>query len=83
MLLVSGSSLYIRNKATSEWLKQINFNSLIVALYPVKDGTNNLSKILCITESSLELLALSENGENIEQYHSNDLPSKPIRTNFS
>ena len=67
MLLASGSSLYVRNKATSAWLKQINFDSLIVALYPVKDGINNHSKILCITESSLELLVLSPNGEDIER----------------
>ena len=80
MLLANGSSLYVRNKATSEWLNQINFDSLIVALYPVKDDIN---KILCVTESSLELLVLAPNGENIEKDLSQKLPSKPIRTNLS
>ena len=84
LLLVNGRSCYIRNKKTSDWIRRINFASLITAIYPVKDAFSDQPKILCVTESSLELLVLEPNGENISYSTSScAIPGKLIRTNLS
>ena len=63
MLLVNGSSLYIWNKAKSEWKEQIKFESHIIAIYPFTQNMDGQDQVLCITESSLELLVVSTSEE--------------------
>ena len=58
ILLVNGSSLYIWNRTKSEWKEQINFDSRIVAIHPFKQNLDGQDQVLCITESSLELLVV-------------------------
>ena len=65
LLLVNGSSCYVRNKITSDWKNRMNFTSLITAIYPVKDAFSDQPKYICVTESSLELCVVKKNGESL------------------
>ena len=62
MLLVNGSTVYLRDMGTSEWLESIDLDSLVINLYHTKAG-----RILCITENSIKTLALPQNEEKMRE----------------
>ena len=63
MLCVNGRSLYIWNKAKSEWKEQIDFETHIIDILPFNQNRDGQDQVLCITESSLELLVVTTKEE--------------------
>ena len=79
MLLVFENNVYLRNERKSEWLQVINFDSLIVDLYSIDTEKDQQTKLICITETTIETLSVLQDIEVIGREQEVVLPGKAIR----
>ena len=78
MLLVNGSTVYLRDVKTSEWIDSIAFDSLIVNLHEIGVDSNN--KAFCITETSIKTMTLRSDGGEMSVEEVLQLPGKAVKS---
>ena len=66
MLLVYESSVYLRNERQFEWIQCMTFDSLILALSTIGTNENQQTKLVCITETAIQILLLDHDKKAIE-----------------
>ena len=67
MLLVYESSVYLRNEIKCDWIQCMAFDSLILALSTVEQNENQQTKLVCITETAIQILHLNHEKKAIKK----------------
>ena len=67
MLLVYESSVYLRNEKQSEWMQCMTFDSLILAISSIDTDENYQTRLVCITETAIQILHLDHDKKEIER----------------
>ena len=61
MLLVYENCVYLRKERQCEWMQCMTFKSLILALSTIGTNENQQTKLVCITETAIQILHLDHN----------------------
>ena len=80
MLLVYERSVYLKNECA--WMQCMALDSLILALNSF-GKENQKTKLMCITETTIEILHLDHVKEAIEREKLFELPGRAIRAKLS
>ena len=67
MLLVYESSVYLRNEKQSDWMQCMTFDSLILATSSIGTDENHQTRLVCITETAIQILHLDHDKKEIER----------------
>ena len=83
MALVYENSVYLFNERQAEWTQCMPFDSLIIALTSIGTSENHQTKLMCITETAIQILLLDQDKQSIETSENMELPGRAVRAKLS